>query len=271
MEDPAAAAEALRLAAESTGDPAQAEAAIALLRAVPPPARASVALPLSAALRTLGALTDDLDALDAAVVLAREASSGPAARAALGAALAVLGERTGDAEALGAALEAYETAAFPDPLFQTRMRRNQGAVLTLLGGVMGERGLLIEAAGALREARARFTALNAAEDAALAAENLCHTLRLLGEPGDDKALLAEAVSAGRAALEHVPPGRRRASAETNLANALLALGPAHHAEALALYRAALARLTGPADGQRRAAARHNLLRAERIGQQSPPV
>ena len=272
-DDPIAAAEALRLRAEAEGDPALAAAAVALLREIPRARQAAIALPLSAALRALGALTDDLDALDAAVTLAREAIPGPRASATLGAALAVLGERTGDAEALGAALEAYEAAGFDDPLNQARMLRNRGAVLTMLAGVMNERSLLIEAANTLRDARAGFAAIAApTAEAALAAENLCHTLRLLGEPNDDKALLAEAVAAGRVDLAGAPEaGRQRATAETNLANALLALGGAGRAEAVALYRDALSHFTGPADPLRRAAARHNLWRAEQGGEEQTPL
>ncbi|MDE2005824.1 MAG: hypothetical protein KGI51_04590, partial [Rhodospirillales bacterium] len=57
--------------------------------------------------------------------------------------------------------------------------------------------------------------------------------------------------------------RARAAAETNLANALRARGAAYRAEAIALYRAALARLEGPGLAAQRARARHNLWQAER--------
>ena len=176
----------------------------------------------------------------------------------------MLAEALGAYEAAGAGFEAAGAAVDAG-----RMARNRGAVLTLLAGALDDRSLLIEAAALLRDARAHFLRLEAVAEAGLAAENLCHTLRLLGERSGDPALLAEAAAAGpggpgRARRRTAPP-RARAMAETNLANALLALGGPHRAEALRLYRAALARLDGPGLAGQRASLRHNLWRAEQAG------
>ena len=271
MQDPIARADALRLRAEAEADVALAAEAVALLREVPRAREADLTLPLIAALRAFGALADNLDALDSAVVLARDlvrrGTAGPRAAAALGASLTVLGERSGDPDLLAEALSAYQAAgdgfdAAGASVDAGRMTRNRGAVLTLLAGALEDRSLLIEAVALLRGARAGFAAAGETAEAGLAAENLSHTLRLLGEKSGDPALLAEAVAAGRAALAALPdaaPGRARAMAETNLANALVALGAAHRGEALGLYRAALARLTAPGLAAQRAVVRHNLL------------
>lgn len=275
MDDVIARADALRLRAEAEADPAAVAEAVALLRDVPRAQQDAVAVPLSAALRALGALTDDLDALNSAVVLAREAvrtAPSPRAHAVLGAALTVLGERAGDPDLLAEALGAYKAAAAGfaatgAEIDHARMGRNRGAVLTLLATVLDDPSLLAEAAVSLRAARIAFTALDAPQEEALAADNLCHSLRLLGERRGDPALLAEAVAAGRAALAATPPDappRQRAMTETNLANALAALGGERRVEALALYRAALARLDGPAAAVQRATVRHNLRLAEQV-------
>jgi len=280
MDDPIARAERLRLRAEAEADPALAAEAVALLHDIPRAQQAAVALPLSAALRALGALTDDLDALDSAVVLAREAvrtAPAPRAHAVLGAALTVLGERAGDPDLLAEALGAYEAAgagfaAAGAALDQGRMERNRGAVLTLLATVLDDRSLLVEAAVALRTARAMFAALGEPREAGLAADNLCHGLRLLGARSGDPALLAEAVAAGRAALAVTPPEAppwQRAMTETNLANALAALGGPRRTEAVALYRAALGRLDGAAAAAQRATVRHNLWLVERAAAGDP--
>ncbi|MGH7044318.1 MAG: hypothetical protein ACREFY_19615, partial [Acetobacteraceae bacterium] len=201
-------ADALRLRAEAEADPALAARAVGLLQDVPYADRQAAMLPLSAALRALGALTDDLDLLEAAVALARQAAEtapAPRAQAMLGAALTVLGDRTGDPECLAEAAVAYGMAeagfaAAGAAIDQGRMLRNRGAALTLLATVADDRAALAEAATALRAARAVFAALDTPQEAALAADNLCHTLRLLGEQLGDPALLAEALAAGRAAL-----------------------------------------------------------------------
>ncbi|MDE2007729.1 MAG: hypothetical protein KGI51_14260, partial [Rhodospirillales bacterium] len=193
MTDPIARAEALRLEAEAEADVARAAEAVAILREIPRAREAEIALPLIAALRAYGALADDLDALDSAVVLGRDAArrtGAPRAHAALAAACAVLGERAGDADLLAEALAGYEAAgdgfaAAGSAIDALRMLRNRGAVLTMLAAAMGDASLLIEAASLLRGARAGFARAENVPDSGLAAENLCHTLRLLGERGGD--------------------------------------------------------------------------------------
>jgi hypothetical protein len=274
MQEAIARADALRLRSEVEMDPALAAEAIAILRSVPLSYRNAAAVPLCGAVRALGALTDDLDVMETAVGLAREAigaAPGPRAHAALAAALTVLGERAADPDQLAEAAVVYEVAgagfaAAGAAIDEIRMQRNRGAVLTLLAVTADDPNALAQAAASLRAARAMFAAREAPLDAALAAENLCHTLRLLGERTRDPALLAEAVAAGRAALAAVStetPSGQRVTTETNLANALASLGGADFRnEALDLYRAALARLQGPKAVAQRAAVRHNLWLAE---------
>ena len=104
--------------------------------------------------------------------------------------------------------------------------------------------------------------------------NLGQALRVLGERDNDRDLLAEAVTACRAALDvytREATPLEWAMASTNLANALAALNDsASIEEAIAIYREAIATLDGPARLQQRAIARYNLKRAEGRLAAAPP-
>jgi len=215
---------------------------------------------LSAALRLLGALLDDVELLHDALRSAQAALSvAPLAtapqvwgraRAALGSVYVVLGEREGDLAALAEAAASYAEAmeGFSREHFPrewARMLRNRGAALSLLGEVANDPDALHDAIGCYRAALEVYasaatpagaaSANGASPDWALTQSNLGQALRLLGErTGDTPSgtpsgtqLLHAAVTACEAAL--AATARQAGSAEwamttTNLANALAALG-----------------------------------------------
>ncbi len=216
---------------------------------------------LSAALRLLGALLDDVDLLHDAirsgqaalsvVPLAMAPQVWGRARAALGAVYVVLGESEGDlatlAEAAASyaeAIEGFPRAAFPHDW--ARMLRNRGAALSLLGEVANDPAALNDAIGCYRAALEAYLpaapsatsaladltpADRALADWALTQSNLGQALRLLGERTGDAASatqhLREAIAACEAALavtvRDAAP-EEWAMTTTNLANALVALG-----------------------------------------------
>jgi tetratricopeptide (TPR) repeat protein len=215
---------------------------------------------LSAALRLLGALLDDVELLHDAIRSGQAALSvAPLAtapqvwgraRAALGSVYVVLGEREGDLATLAAAAASYAGAieGFPRAAFPrdwARMLRNRGAALSLLGEVANDPDALHDAIGCYRAAlevyaSAATPAGSASADWALAdwaltQSNLGQALRLLGERTGDTPNgtqngthhLRAAIAAGEAALAATA---RDAAPEawamtaTNLANALAALG-----------------------------------------------
>jgi tetratricopeptide (TPR) repeat protein len=254
---------------------------------------------LSAALRLLGALLDDVDLLHDAIrsgqaaLLVAPLATAPQvwgrARAALGSVYVVLGERDGDIACLSDAAARYADAmeGFPRPAFPrewARMMRNRGAALSLLAEVANDPDALIDAIGCYRAALEAYSpaATPAASaladrtlaDWALTQSNLGQALRLLGEwtgvTASATQHLREAVAACEAALAVTAREAKPeewAMTTTNLANALAALGARAGdmdclRRAIDAYRRALAALGGPRWLRQRAIARHNLTLAE---------
>lgn len=196
---------------------------------------------LSAALRLLGALLDDVELLHDAVRSGQAALSvaplatapqvWARARAALGSVYVVLGEREGDLAALAEAAASYAEAieGFPREHFSrewARMLRNRGAALSLLGEVANDPDALHDAIGCYRAALEVYasaappasatpttaTPASAAPpatapadwaltDRALTQSNLGQALRLLGERTRDPPSATHYLHAAVAACE----------------------------------------------------------------------